>query len=177
MVTAPWTPPPDRGSSPDSVAGLLDVTLHLVARGTLLGGLGRALRLRLGLVGRCHDLRDPLAVLRGRVAPARLVPVDLLQLPALGERVDDLDRPRPDEARVRDPAGLVDLEQVAAQRLHVVADPLALRHRIQAPGQPRVLGGDAGRTATGVALLGLDATRPQHGPPAHIYPLHPHPPS
>src|SRR5687768_16601835 len=79
-----------------SVASLVEIALHLVAGRAILCRLGRPLGLRLLLVGLGHELRDPLAILDGREPPLRLVAIETVQQAAVGERIDNLDRARPD---------------------------------------------------------------------------------
>ena len=83
-------------------------------------------------------------------------------------RFEDLDRIGVDQAGVLDPAGLGHLEQVAAQRLHVVGRRGPTSAGVQAAGQPGVLGGDAGRAGVGVALLRLDAADREHRLPGDV---------
>ena len=68
-----------------------------------------------------------------------------------------------------DARGLGELEQVTAQRADVVRAAHRLQRGVEPAGQPRVLGGDAGRAVVGVALLRLDAPDREHRLAADVH--------
>ena len=63
--------------------------------------------------------------------------------------------------------GLGQHPQLLSQPRHIVRHPHRLGGRVETPGEPLALGGDAGGAASAVATLGLDAAHGHHRLPAH----------
>ena len=76
--------------------------------------------------------------------------------------IEDLEMIESDQAGVRDAAGSAEPGEFFAEGDDVISQSHRFKRRVQAVGEPAILGGHAGRAVAGMAALGLNTADGQH---------------